>query len=324
MKAIVWTKYNSFDGLILKDVKKPEPKDNEVLIKVKAATVTAGDCEIRSLKLQFPLNIALRFMFGFKNPKDIILGQEFAGEISEIGKDVTKFKIGDKVFGTTGFSFGAYAQYLCLPEKSNDRALITMPSNISFDEAAGIPVGGLEALHFFRKSKVNAGDEILINGAGGSIGTIAIQLFKNTGAIVTAVDTQEKSQMMRSAGADYVIDYKSEDFTNNNKKYDIVFDVVGKSPFFKTLSVVNNKGRYMLANPKILKVILGSLLSAGKKIIYGTAEHNNEDLQHLKMLIEQKKIHAVIDKKMPLIDVPKAHEYVEQGLKKGNLIITIE
>lgn len=323
MKAIVWTKYGPPDGLTIKEVQNPIPKNNEVLINIKAATVTAGDCEIRNLQLPFPLNLALRFFFGFKHPKDVILGQEYAGEVTALGGDVTRFKVGDKVFGTTGFKFGTYAQYICLPEKSKDIALVTMPSNVSFHQAAGVPVGGLEALHFFRKSNAKKGEQVLINGAGGSIGTIAIQLFKNAGAVVTAVDTKYKFDTMHSSGADYVIDYTKEDFTKTGKTYDVVFDVVGKSPFSQTLACLNKNGRYMLANPKLLQKLL-SIFIANKKVIYGSADHTNKDLNYLKSLIETNVLTPIIDKTMPLTDVAKAHEYVEQGLKKGNLIISIQ
>lgn len=323
MKAVVWTKYGSTDGLILKEVPKPIPKDNEVLINIKAATVTAGDCEIRTLKLPFLLGIPTRIIFGIKNPKEIILGQEFAGQIAATGKNAVRFSVGDKVFGTTGFKFGAYAEYICLPEIAQDKALIKMPVNLTFDEAAAVPIGGLEALHFFRKSNVKKGEKVVINGAGGSIGTIAIQLFKLAGAIVTAVDTASKSEMMKSIGADYVIDYTKEDFFDNGLPYDIVFDVVGKSPFKKTLECLNSNGRYMLANPKISQMLYGGLIAKNKKVIFGSAQHSNADLEYLKQLIQENKIRPIIDKKMPLADVAKAHDYVEAGLKKGNLIITI-
>lgn len=324
MKAIVWTKYGSYDGLRLKDVQKPVPKDSEVLINIKAATVTAGDCEIRSLKLAFPLNIVLRLFFGLKQPKDIILGQEFAGEISDLGKDVTKFKVGDRVFGTTGFHFGTYAQFICLPETANDKALVKIPSDISYNQAAGLPVGGLEALHFFRKSQIKKGENVLINGAGGSIGTIAIQLFKNSGAIVTAVDTSQKFDTLHSAGADFVIDYTKDDFTESDKKYDVIFDVVGKSPFKQTLACLNKNGKYMLANPKLSDKIVSKLFTRHATVIYGSAAHKSDDLKYLSELADKNIITPIIDKTMPLSDVAKAHEYVELGLKKGNLIITID
>jgi len=246
MRAVVWTKYGTADGLLLREVEKPAPKANEVLIRVHASTVTAGDCELRSFKLLLWLRLPVRLWLGLRNPRNIILGQEVAGEIEAIGQDVTRFRKGDQVFGWTGYHLGGYAEYLCLPERG---MLTTKPANTTFAEAAAVPVGGLEALHFVRRANIQSGQKVLINGAGGSIGTIAVQLAKSFGAEVTAVDSTEKLDMLRSLGADQVIDYTQADFTRSGLTYDVIFDVVRKSSFSGSLRSLKQNGRYLLANP---------------------------------------------------------------------------
>ena len=322
MKAIVWTKYGSADGLVLKEVPKPVPKDNQVLIKTMASTVTAGDSELRRLKFPFWLWIPLRLYMGVVNPRNIILGQELAGEIEFVGKDVKEFKPGDKIFAGTGFGFGGYADYVCL---GSDGVIVLKPANMSFDEAATVPTGGMEALHFMRKGNIKAGDTLLINGAGGSIGTYALQIAKNLGAIVTCVDSTEKLEMLRSLGADELIDYTKEDFTKSGNNYDAIFDVVGKSSFAGSIKSLNPNGRYMLGNPRMLQSILGKLLSltSNKKVISGAALQSANDLYYLKKLIEEGKVKSVIDKRFPLEKVPEAHRYVDSGEKIGNVVIVI-
>lgn len=326
MKAVIWSKYGGPDVLKLGVVDKPVPKDDEILIKIHATTVSAGDCEIRGLKFSFVFRILLRILFGFFKPKGKTLGQELAGEVEAIGSKVTRFKAYDKIFASTGMKLGGYAQYICLPENPTKTALAIMPNNMSFEEAAAIPIGGMEALHFLKIATVEAGDKILINGAGGSIGTIAIQLAKYYGAEVTAVDSTEKLDMILSAGADYVIDYKKENFTNQNKTYDIIFDVIGKSSFVETLNLVTSNGCYIICNAKLMqKMRARTLMSKGtRRIIMGTADHKSEHLIYLRTLIESEEIKAIIDKIYPLEDIVKAHRYVESNLKKGNLIIRVD
>ncbi|UCF61852.1 MAG: NAD(P)-dependent alcohol dehydrogenase, partial [Anaerolineaceae bacterium] len=251
MKAIVWTEYGPPDVLQLQEVEKPAPKEDEVLIRIHATTVTAGDCEQRSLKLPISIQLIMRAYVGLKRPTRItILGMDVAGEIEAAGKNVKRFGEGDQVFAATGFvGMGTNAEYMCLPEEPDDGALACKPTNMTYAEAAAVPNGGLEALCFLRQGDIQSGQKVLINGAGGSIGTIAIQLAKYYGAEVTAVDSTGKLDMLRSIGADHVIDYTQEDFTQSGQTYDVIFDVVGKSPFSRSEGSLTQNGRYLTSNP---------------------------------------------------------------------------
>jgi len=326
MKAIVWTKYGPPDGLQLREVEKPTPKDNEVLIRIHATTVTAGDCEARALKFPFGLGLPMRLYVGLRKPVRVtILGQELAGEIEAVGKDVKLFKEGDQVFASTGLGFGAYAEYICLPERSDMGVLATKPANMTYEEAAAVPVGGLEALHFLRKGKLQSGRKVLINGAGGSIGTMGIQLAKHFGSEVTAVDSTGKLDMLRSLGADQVIDYTQEDFIKRGETYDAIFDVVGKSPYSQSIRSLNENGFYLLANPRLSTMVRGrwTSMTSSKTVISGASSHETADLLFLKELIESGKLRTVIDRSFPLEHMTEAHRYVEKGGKKGNVVITV-
>lgn len=323
MKAVVWTKYGPPDVLRLKEIAKPTPKEHEVLIKVYAATVTAGDCEVRSLKVPLFIGLPMRLYVGLRKPKRItILGQELAGEIEAVGREVTKFKKGDPVFAPTFFRFGAYAEYVCLPEKYP----VLKPANMTYEEAATIPTGGINGLHFLRVANVQSAERVLINGAGGSIGTYAVQIAKSFGAEVTAVDSAEKLAMLRSIGADHVIDYTREDFTRNGEAHDVIIDVVGKSSFSRSVRSLKQNGRYILGNPGLLGMIRGRRTSktSEKKAIVAVANYKTEDYTFLKELIEAGKIKPVIDRRYPLEQTAEAHRYVETGDKKGNIVITVE
>ena len=324
MKAIVWTKYGPPDVLQYKEVEKPVPKEDEVLLKVYATTVTAGDCEVRKLKLPVWIRLPMRIYVGFSKPKRVtILGSYLAGEIEALGKSVKRFRVGDQVFGFTGMGFGAYAEYVCLPEEG---AVITKPASMTYEEAAPVSLGGLEALHFLRKANIRPGHKVLINGAGGSIGTYGIQLAKYLGAEVTGVDSTRKLDMLRSIGADHVIDYTQEDFTKSGRRYDVIFDVVLKSSFSRIIKSLNENGIYLLANPTPGKMIRGTWISrnTSKKVIFEFTKPNTNDLVFLKELIEVEKIKTVIDRRYPLEQTAKAHRYVETGQKIGNVVITIE
>lgn len=329
MKAIVWTKYGSPNVLQLQEIAKPTPKANEVLIKIYATTVTAGDCEARNLKMPILIRLPMRMYVGLRKPKRItILGQEFAGEIEAVGKDVKRFRTGDQVFGTTGLGFGAYAEYIRLPETSAMGVLATKPANMTYEEAAAVPTGGLEALHFMRKGNTLAsvrGEKVLIIGAGGSIGTYAVQLARYFGAEVTGVDSTSKLEMLRSIGADHVIDYTQEDFTRNGETYDVIFDVPGKSSFSGSIRSLKQNGRYLLANPGLSHTLLGPWTSmrSGKQVIFGAASQKTEDLIFLKDLIEAGQIKAVIDRRYSLEQIAEAHRYVDTGQKQGNVVINV-
>jgi len=328
MKAIVWTKYGPPDVLQLKEVEKPTPEDNEVLIRIVATTVTAGDCELRSLKLPLLISLPMRlFWLGFRKPRGTTIpGTELAGEIEAVGKDVKLFKESDQVFGSAGMSFGANAEYICLPEEPGEMegGVAIKPANMTYEEAAAVPFGGRDALHFLRKGNVQSGEKVLINGAGGSIGTFAVQLAKHFGAEVTAVDRTGKLDMLRLIGADHVIDYTQEDFTKSSQTYDVIFDVVGKISFSRSNKVLKQNGTYLLANPssQMLRGLWISMRSS-KKVIMEAASGTIEDLVFLRGLIEAGKIKSVIDRTYPLEQIAEAHSYVETGQKKGNVVITV-
>jgi 2-desacetyl-2-hydroxyethyl bacteriochlorophyllide A dehydrogenase len=328
MKAIIWTKYGTPDGLKLQEVDKPSPEADQVLVKIMAATVTAGDCEMRRLQIPLGLSFPIRMYAGFLKPKRIsILGQELAGEIEEVGKNVTSFQVGDQVFGTTGFGFGAYAEYICLPGEPGDAegVLSAKPVNLTFEEAAAIPTAGLEALHYLREGKAQPGKKVLIIGGGGSIGTFSIQLAKHFGADVTGVDNTEKLELMRSLGTDQVIDYTKTDYTNSGETYDLIIDMVGRKSVSRRLKLLKQDGIYFLAYARILDVVLSiwTSLTSSKKLIISSSKQNKEDLNILKGLIDSGELRSIIDRSFPLDQVAEAHRFVESGLKKGNVAISI-
>ena len=323
MKAIVYTKYGSPDVLKLKEVEKPIPKDNEVLIKVHAAEATKADCELRSFN--FPVKwfwLPLRIAMGLIKPKKQILGGYFAGEVESVGKDVSKFKKGDQVFGTTKLRMGAYGQYVCLPASYT---LVPKPYNVSFEEAAAVPLGGLNALHFLRKANIRKGEKILVNGAGGSIGTFGVQIAKAMGAEVTAVDSTIKEEMLRRIGADHFFDYTKEDFTKSRKTYDVIFDMVAKSSYSECVKALNPKGRYLMANPRISDMLRSVLTSkfTDKTAIFVFAGEKEEELLALKEMIEEGKIKPIVDKIYPFEQAAEAHRRVEAEQRLGPVVISV-
>ena len=325
MKAIVYHEYGPADVLKLAEVAKPTPKDNEVLIKVHASTVTAGDVNARGFTFVPPgFGLISRLAFGYRHPRKAILGVEVAGEIEAIGKDVTLFKQGDQVFGSTGTQLGAYAEYVCLPE---DAALVHKPAKTTFEEAASVPFGATTALYFLRDvAKLHAGQKVLVIGASGGVGVYAIQLAKYYGAEVTGVCSTANLELVKSLGADKVIDYTTEDFTQNRDTYDVIFDIVpGRASFSHDKVALKPNGLYLAGagGLKVFAQMAWTGLTGGKKVVAGMAPDRKEDLVFLTQLLEAGKIRAVIDRRYPFEQTAAAHRYVDTGRKKGSVVITI-
>jgi NADPH:quinone reductase-like Zn-dependent oxidoreductase len=312
MKAIVCTQYGPPEVLQLREMEKPVPKDNEVLIKVHAASVTVSDCLIRSGKVNFLLWIPLRIFVGFRRPRNPVLGLEMAGEVEATGKYVKRFKKGDQVFAFTGKRFGAYAEYICLPEDGlcmpKDSILALKPSNATYEEAAAVPSRGTLAWYFLRKGNIRKGQKVLIYGASGGVGTFAVQLARYFGAEVTGVCSTPNRELVKSLGADKIIDYTKEDFLPGGERYDLVFDAVGKrksSPLkLPCKNALTPNGKYLSVDDETPKIPVEYLIS-------------------LKELMETGEIKPVIDRRYPLEQIVEAHRYVEQGHKKGNVVITV-
>ena len=323
MKAMVCQKYGTPDVLCLKDVAIPVAGDNQVLIRVHATSVTAADYRIRGLNVPTGFAFIMRLALGFRKPRRPILGINLAGEVEAVGKNVSRFKPGDQVFGSNSLAFGAYAEYVCMDE---DSLLVHKPEAMSFEQAAAFSFGALSALSFLRdKGRIVKDEKVLIYGASGAVGTAAVQLAKYFGAEVTAVCSAANLEMVKSIGADTVIDYQQEDFTRNGKRYDIIFDTVGQSSFAGCLSSLSADGRYLLAVAGIPRYfhILWTKLIRKKKIIAGVADESRQDLVFLGKLFEKNMLIPVIDRSYPFEDLPAAHRYAEQGHKKGCVVISM-
>ena len=324
MRASVLTKFGPPDAFQIKEIEKPYPKDEQVLIRIRATTVTAADCQLRSLNFPFWFGIPVRIWLGSRMP-NLILGQELAGQVEAVGKAVNRFRPGDQVFGTAGLGLGTYAEYICLPEIPKAGLLGPKPANLTYEQAAALAIGGMEAVYFLRKANIQRGERVLIIGAGGSIGTIAVQLAKYLGAKVTGVDSAGKLDLLRSLGADDVIDYVREDFTKRGETYDVIFDVIGKSPFSGSVRSLGQNGRYLLGNPGLAHMVRGQWTppANSQKVVFREASQSTEDMVYLKELVEAGQINTVIDRGYPLEQLADAHRYVDTGQKRGNVVVTI-
>ena len=309
--------------LSLGDVAQPEPGDDELLIETRAAEVTKADCEMRCFR--FPVKwfwLPLRFAFGLLRPKRAVLGGYFSGVVVAVGKDVNRFQPGDAIFGATNLRFGAHGEFLCLPEHYT---LEKKPDNTSFEQAAAVPLGGLNAIHFMRKARLQPGESILINGAGGSIGTFAVQIAKHTGAEVTAVDHSAKTEMLRDIGADHVVDYTREDFTRMDRSYDVIFDMVVNSSYSGCIGRLKPGGRYLMGNPRVLDMLRSIVTPwfSDKQVFFEFAGEKQEELHELALMLEAGEIHSVVDRVYPLEQIADAHRRVETEARLGIVVVSL-
>lgn len=322
MKAIVYERYGTPDVLKMKAVEKPTPKNNEILIKTYATTVTSGDCRVRSLTMPVGFGLISRLVFGISKPRQPILGTEIAGEVESVGSDVRTFKVGDPVFALADMGMGCHAEYKCMPE---DGAVALKPSNLTFDEAAALSFGGTTALDFFRRGKLQRGEKVLVNGASGAVGSAAVQLAKHFGADVTGVCSTTNVEWVRSLGASHVIDYSKEDFSQSGESYDVIVDTVGTAPYSRSKASLKAGGRLLVVLgglPDMLLIPWVSMTSS-KKVIAGPADGRAEDLRFLAELAAAGEFKPIIDRRYPLEQIAEAHRYVDTGRKKGNVIITV-
>lgn len=317
MKAAVYTQYGPPEVLKVKQVDKPIPKKNELLLRIRATAVNSGDWRLRKAD-----PFAVRFIFGLLSPKINILGSVFSGEVESVGEDVKHFKVGDLVFGHTDMSFGSYAEYKCVPENGS---IALKPANISHNEAAVIPFGGVTALHFIKKAMIKPGQKVLVVGASGAVGSAAVQLAKSFGADVTGVCSTANIDLVKSIGANKVIDYTQEDFTKNGVTYDVIFDAVKAISVYRSIKSLKKNGIMILSAAGISEMLQGLWISmtSNKKVMTGVISHKAADIIFLKELIERDKFKAIIDKTYSLEQIAEAHAYVEKGHKKGNVAIEV-
>jgi len=331
MKAIVCTKFGPPEVLQLQEVEKPTPKSREILIKTHATPVNFGDALVRNFSSVSPRKFHMPFLFwfmgkiyfGFRKPKISILGSEFSGEVESVGKDVRRFRQGDRVFGYRGARMGAYAEYLCMPENG---VVAPKPANMTYEEAAAVPYGAIMALNVLRKANLQPGQKILVNGASGGIGPAVVQLARSHfGAVVTGVCSTPRLAYVRSLGAEKVIDYTQEDFVDSSETYDCIVDILGKSSLARCKRSLKPKGRCLFVSFKMKKVfqMLWTSVSGGRKAVCVVSNEKAADLAFIKELIEAGKIKTIIDRCYPMEQAADAHRYVEQGQKKGNVVITI-
>lgn len=325
MKAMLWTRYGPPEAFELADIERPEPGPGELLIRNRASTVTAGDGEIRRMDLAPYFALPLRFYFGIFRPRRRVLGQELAGVVEDVGPGVTRFKVGDEILALPGFKFGAYAQYCVLPEDAEDVVLTPKPAKWDFTNATTLPFGGVEALQFLEKADIQTGQTVLINGAGGSIGTYAIQIAKHLGAEITAVDSQEKLAMLEKIGSAHTIDYRQQDYTRLGQQFDVIFDVVGSARFTDALRALRPGGFLLNANPKLGFMLRAAIARArGLRTYFSASESKAPFLPKVVRLAEDGVLEAVIDRRYPLEELAAAHRYVDSGAKAGHVVIEID
>jgi len=324
MKAVVFERYGPPEVLEIREVETPEPVGNEVQVQIHASTVVIGDCEFRSFRFPWWFWVPLRLYSGVLKPKRVrVLGQDLAGVVTKVGQGVNNFSIGDQVIAAPEVRMGGHAEFVCI--NVDKKAISILPNSIGFEAASTLPTGGLNALHYIRKAKIETGTRILIIGAAGSIGSYAVQLAKDSGAEVTGVDRSDKLDMLLSIGADNVIDYEREDYSKNGIQYDVILDAVGKSSYSKSLRSLNKNGRYILANPRVSQMLRGftrSLFST-KKVFFEFASYRREDLDELIKMCSEQRIKAVIDRVYPIKDIATAHSYVDSGDKNGHVVVRI-
>jgi NADPH:quinone reductase-like Zn-dependent oxidoreductase len=323
LKAIVYDEYGGPDVLRMEDVEKPEPTKGQVLISIRAVEATKSDCEMRSFKFAvswfwLPLRIAL----GLRKPRKPILGNYFAGVVEAVGNDVSRLQKGQSVFGAAGMQMGAYAEYLCI---ADSHTMASIPNNMTFEEAAAVPLGGLNALHFMRKADIRPGEKVLVNGAGASIGTFAVQIAKAMGAEVTAVDSGIKEAMLRDIGADHFVDYSRADFTKNSNAYDVIFSMVAHTSYSRCVRALKPNGRYVMANPKLSDMLRSAFTSwfSNRNVLFAFAGEKEEELLELKRMIEAGEIAATVDIIYPMAQAALAHRRVETEQRIGSVVISV-
>jgi NADPH:quinone reductase-like Zn-dependent oxidoreductase len=323
MKAFVYRRYGGPDVVELADVPKPVPRDNEVLVRIHATTVTSGDWRVRTLCVPTGLGLVARLAFGFTGPRQPIMGSEMAGTIEAVGKDITRFRVGDEVFGFPGGAMGCHAQYRAMPENGR---LARKPANLSFEEAASLPFGASTSMHFLRKAGIRPGDKVLVIGASGGVGTAMVQLAKHFGAEITGVTSTKNLALVTSLGADRVIDYTKHDFTARGETYDIVVDTVGGTSFARCRPVLKDKGRLLAVAAGVPEMLaaLWSPLTGSRRVIAGPAAERVEDLPEMATLAETGALKPVIDRRYGFAQMAEAHAYVETGRKRGSVVVSVE
>lgn len=323
MRAVVQTAYGGPEVLQVREISTPEPKENEIRVRVRAAAVTMGDCEIRGFKIAASIWLPMRLAHGITKPRgNKVLGTDFAGDVDAVGARVGRYHVGDRLFGTTGFRMSTHAEYVCVPADGGDGALGIIPPTVTYEEAASAPLGGMMAGEFLRKGQITPGKRVLIIGAGGSIGTFAVQVAKNAGAHVTAVDNGHKVDLLQALGADRVIDYTRERVTEGAERYDVIYSVAGEDSYDSLMHLLNEGGIYLLANLRLAHLLRGRWADDGRKVRLVMQSESPEKMEQLRRDLEEGRLKAVVDRSYLLDEAPEAHRYIELGLKRGGIVLT--